>query len=255
VTAPSRISPSAFASASAALVLLLATTLAGCKEKTTEALEHLRPDFSAKRTQLASLAAKMPAPGTVSRSTLPGALSPPITRDAKGGGPINTEIVMAAQLTDPDVKLHSPEQIDLLMGEELLTCLMWTGPKNPMASSTLEGRDGDSLEKGCRAALAYRYVVALRPASYTRPVAVDERNYTPGGLVLEGFLFDLSTSALVGSFRVTATSADRVSYSARKNDNKEERLESFAYSTLWESAIDGVAKALAPLASGPVTTK
>jgi hypothetical protein len=130
-----------------------------------------------------------------------------------------------------------------------------SGPEEPDGLVDARGPRRRLPREGCRAALAYRYVLALRPASYTRPVAVDERNYTPGGLVLEGFLFDLSTSALVGSFRVTATSADRVSYSARKNDNKEERLESFAYSTLAESALDGVAKALAPLASGPVPTK
>jgi hypothetical protein len=254
-TAPSGTGTLLRASVASVLVLVLASSVAGCKEKNTEALEHLRPDFTTKRTQLASLAAKMPAPGAVSRSTLPGSLSPPITHDAKGKGPINTEIVMAAQLTDPDVQLHSPEQVDLLMGDELLMCLMWTGPKNPMASSTLAARNGESLEKGCRAALAYRYLVALRPAGYTRPVAVDERNYTAGALVLEGSLFDLSTSALIGSFRVTATSADKVTYLARKNENKEERLESFAYSSLWDSARDGVAKALAPLASGRVTTQ
>jgi hypothetical protein len=124
-----------------------------------------------------------------------------------------------------------------------------------VASSTLGARNGEAIEKGCRGALAYRYLVALRPATYVRPVAVDERTYTPGSLMLEGFLFDLSTSALVGSFRVAATSADRVEYAAKKKDSKEERLESFAYSSLWVSARDGVSKALASLASGPFTLK
>jgi hypothetical protein len=42
---------------------------------------------------------------------------------------------------------------------------------------------------------------------------------------------------------------------ARKLERKEDRLEAFAYSTLWENARAEIVKALAPLTSGPFTTK
>jgi hypothetical protein len=235
--------------------LVFAVLVSGCKEKNSDAIEHLRGDFASKRAQLASLAKQMPALGSVTRSTLPSTLSPPISHDAKGSGALNTELLMAAQVANPDVVLQSPAQVDLLLGDELITCLQWTGPNNPMASSTLSARNGESLEKECRVALSYRYLVALRPSGYARPVAVDEQHYTAGRLDLEGFLFDLSSSKLLGSFHVSAVSADAVTYAARKLERKEDRLEAFAYSTLWENARAEIVKALAPLTSGPFTTK
>jgi hypothetical protein len=197
--------------------LALAVLLSGCKEKNSDAIEHLRGDFAAKREQLASLAKQLPPLGSVTKSTLPSRLTPPISHDAKGSGAVNSELLMAAQVANPDVVLQSPQQVDLLLGDELITCLQWTGPNNPMASSTLSARHGESIEKDCRAALGYRYLVALRPSAYARPVAVDERHYAQGKLDLEGFLFDLSSSKLLGAFHVSAVSADAVTYAARKS--------------------------------------
>jgi len=56
---------------------------------------------------------------------------------------------------------------------------------------------------------------------------------------IEGFVADLLDQKVVGSFRYTVTSGDKVEYSSKKSDTaaaRQSQLENFAYSSLFVDA-------------------
>ena len=207
----------------------------GCGGETHRQLfKRYESQFAEKRAQFKKIAQMLPAPGSVKEPTTAN-LSPKPVYDARSGT-YNTEIVMYDQLLDPDIQSHDHTRLDLLLSGDLLVCMQWTGPKNPMSDSVLDKSAGDA-EQELKAALALQYLAVLRPATFVAPVAVDESTYKAGTADIEGFIVDMNRNSIVGSFRFNAKSASQVEYSAKKSENKESRLEEFAYSSLYTDAL------------------
>jgi hypothetical protein len=179
----------------------------------------------------------LPAPGSVKENS-PANLSPKPVYDSKNSGASNTEIAMYDQLLDPDTRPDGNRRLNLLLSGNLLTCMQWTGPKNPMSANVLD-KSNPEMEQTLKQALSERYLVVLRPAAFLAPVAIDESTFKPGTADIEGFVVALLDPKVAASFRYTAHSADKVEYSSKKSDNsgtRQSRLEEFAYSSLYEDA-------------------
>ncbi|QDU93047.1 hypothetical protein [Lignipirellula cremea] len=69
--------------------------------------------------------------------------------------------------------------------------------------------------------LQLRYLVVVRLVSQTEPEVAGEE-FTPGGLVAEGLLFDLETGELIGGFPFIATNSDAVPYEIEEASSTEE---------------------------------
>jgi len=206
----------------------------GCGGETPRKLiKRYESQFAEKREQFKKIAQMLPSPGTVKRATAAN-LSPKPVYDAKSDT-YNTAIVMYDQLLDPDVQSQDHNRLDLLLSGDLLICMQWTGPKNPMGDNHLDESAGN-MEQMLKKALTLQYLVVLRPITYVAPVAVDESSYKGGAADIEGFIVDMNSNTVAGSFRFSAHSASKVEYLAKKSESKESRLEEFAYSSLYTDA-------------------
>lgn len=273
-TAPARAVPPSDPTASRwtrlrrAAITALAVALAGCGESNRAAIEALRPAYQARRATLANLAAALPPPGTAATTLSP--LAPPVILREASEDTSNTEVVMAAQLIDPEGAPPQSLSLDLGMSGALARCLAWTGPRNPMSASALGRRDGARLRRECGAALERPYLLVLRVARYVAPVAHDATSFAPGAATIEGFVLDAPSGALRGSFVVSAATDANVQFSYQRGGTREivrrrysrygttetrttetiraqdpaERLRAAAHSSLWTNARQAVAQAL-----------
>ena len=231
-----------------ACALILTLMYTGCAGETNRALfKRYESQFAARRQQFQSIAGMLPAPGSVRESSA-ASLSPKPVFDAKSNSR-NTEIVMYDQLLNPDIKSEGHNRLDLLLSGDLLTAMQWTGPSNPMSSSVLDKSAGD-MEQTLKQALATRYLVVLRPARFVAPVAVDENNFKGGSADVEVFVADLETNKVPGSGIFTAQSTKSVEYMFKKGEDKQRRLEDFAYSSLFTDARQKVGSLLPQITGG-----
>ncbi|MBV9959975.1 MAG: hypothetical protein JO360_16225 [Acidobacteria bacterium] len=210
------------------LVMLIAHT--GCGPKVSDVFKKYEGDFAKKREQFKAIAGALPSQGNRNAVKQCTEISPPIEFNEKTRT-YNTEMVMFENLSDPDAK----PKMDIAPNGELLNAIQWTGPKNPMSSTVLDERAGD-MESRLKAALDYRYLVVNRVADLRDPVAMDEKTYMPGQVRIETFVVDLKDNTPVCSFTIEAQSASTVSYSYKSDQSKQEQLEKFAHSTMWEDA-------------------
>jgi hypothetical protein len=81
-------------------------------------------------------------------------------------------------------------------------------------------------------------------------VAVDAQTYKPGTVDIEGFVVDLTANKLAASCRFTANSSARVEYSYRKGDDQQQRLQDFAYSSMYTDARQKLQPLLAQVTGG-----
>ena len=214
--------------------LALVAMSMGCRGETArQLLKRYEDPFAEKRRQFKNIAQMLPPPGSLKGATAAN-LSPKPVYDANSKS-YNTEIVMYDQLLDPDVESHGNDRLDLQLSGDLMDGILWTGPKNPMSESVLDESAGD-LEQTLKKALGFRYLVVLRPADFVAPVAVDENTYKPGMADIEGFIVDMQSNRVAGSFRFTAQSASKVEYSYKPDQSRESQLEGFAYSSLYTEA-------------------
>jgi hypothetical protein len=223
-----------------ACLLALIVTCIGCGETNREVFKRYEPQFAQKRQQFNQIAKTLPPSGSV-KAAIVADLSPAPVYDAKSKS-YNTEIVMYDQLLDPDIQSEDHSRLDLLLSGDLLTCMKWTGPNNPMSATTLDERAGD-MEHTLKKALALRYLVVLRPANFVPPVAVNESTYKPGTADIEAFVVDMESIKVAGSFRFAAQSASQVEYSYKEGQSRPSQLAEFAYSSLYSDA----RRKLAPL--------
>jgi len=226
---PERVMPKTAGLCAVALVF----TCLGCRETHRQLFKRYEDQFAAKRRQFQKVAQILPPAGSVQGTTAAN-LSPQPVYDAKGES-YNTEIVMYDQLLDPDIQSQDHRRLDLLLSGDLLRAIQWTGPKNPMSASALDQGAGD-MEQDLKKAVAFRYLVVLRPANFVAPVAVDENTYKPGIADVEGFVVDMDSNKVAGSFRFSAQSESRVEYAYKKGQSQEQRLEDFAHSSLYSDA-------------------
>lgn len=211
-------------------LLLILVAQFGCGPKVSDVFKKYEGDFRKKREQFQSIANSLPPKGSVGAGMACSGLNPPILFNEKTKQ-YNTEMVMFENLQDPDAK----PGMDIAPKSELLNAIQWTGPKNPMSSSVLDQSAGD-MEQRLKSALDYKYLIVNRVADMTEPVAVDEKRYSPGRARIETFVIGLSNNTPVCSFTIDAQSASAVSYYTKQNQSKQEQLEKFAHSSLWEDA-------------------
>jgi hypothetical protein len=160
-------------------------------ETIAEAIDRYRPRFAAVRDTWAAIHAKLPPPGSPAADFTRTDLSPRPIADKKNWQRSNTEVLAAEQLLDPDGK----PSYDLITSNYLHTSVLWTGPKNPMSETVLYERSDDFAERLERV-LSYRYLAVYRPSGASDRGAGVEA--TEG---LEVFVFDLTTTELVASFK------------------------------------------------------
>lgn len=225
---------------------IVALTLTACGTTNGDAIEHLRPDYAAERARLAGYVATLPPSETITATSF-AAFSPPLVWGDVARGEAagtNAAFVSLGQLANPDVR-PIDRGPDVTMTSELIECLQWTGPENPMSASALGNRDGEGLEARCRAALAVPYLVVLRPGAFQSPTAISPETYAPGVLSMEVIVLDHATGRPLASARVVGHSADRVQYVYEEGSDPADALSRFAYSTLWSSIRQAIAAAFA----------
>jgi hypothetical protein len=158
---------------------------ASCGETNIQAIERLRPMGSSVRARLAEIAAVLPPPGREHRATPKGHFNPPFVLDFQKQE-YTADVMMEPELRNPE---HDAG-FDLMLSPHLLSCLLWTGPKNPLDQSVWDDR-GD-LGQECEAAFRVRYLVVVRPAV----VDIPER------VLLQVFVVDLHAGELRARFPI-----------------------------------------------------
>jgi len=219
-------------------LIVFAVCLASCGETARKVLQRYTPQLNEKRQEFQKISGLLPAPGSVKENSQ-ATLSPKPVLNAKDTDSNNTEVVMADQLLDPDIKRKDNSNLDVFLSGNLLLGIQWVGPKSSLDAGDLDRRSNPNTENMIKQGLAERYIVVLRPARYVPPVATNETTYKAGVADIEGFVVDLSGPKVVGSFRYTAQSGDTVEYKAKKTDTAAARqmdLENFAYSSLYSDA-------------------
>lgn len=148
-----------------------------------EVIDRYKPQFEVMRGALREIHGKLPPPGSLKTDQYRPNLSPMPVFNERDRSKTNTAIVAPEHLVDPSAKAA----YDLILSTDLMHSLAWTGPKNPMAESSLYDRAGD-FDQTLERALGYRYIVVYRSAS----------------VGLEVLVYDLKTTELVASFRMKA---------------------------------------------------
>jgi hypothetical protein len=106
-----------------------------------------------------------------------------------------------------------------------------------------------------KSALDYRYLVVNRVLDLKNPTAVNEKTYTPGRVTIDVFVINLANNQTVCSFSLQAQSAAETSYSYKSGESKQEKLEDFAHSSMWEDARQKLIAGLKKVAGGDVQIK
>jgi hypothetical protein len=226
------------------LVILIAQL--GCGPKVSDVLSKYEGDFKKKREQFQTIAHALPSTAAEKPCA---SLNPPIQFN-ENTKQYNTEMLMYEQLLDPDAK----PPFDIRLNGDLLTAMKWTGPKNPLSPSALNN-SGSEMEKSLKAALDCRYLVVNRVTDLKNPIAVNEQTYTPGQVALAVSVVDLANNETVCSFTLQAQSAAATSYYYKSGESKQERLEEFAHSSMWEDARQKLIAKLKQTAGGNIEVK
>src|SRR2546423_3487440 len=227
--------------------LVMLTAQLGCGPKVSDVVSKYAGDFQKKREQFQAIAHALP-PKAAEKPCAN--MNPPIEFN-ENSKRYNTEMIMYEQLLDPDAK----PAFDMTPGGDLLTAMQWTGPKNPLSPSVLNNRADEDMEKTMKAALDYRYLIVNRVADLKNPIAVDEKTYTPGRATIDVFVVNLANNEILCSFTLQAQSAQDVSYYYKSGESKQQRLEDFAHSTMWEDARQKLIAKLKQMAGGGIEIK
>jgi hypothetical protein len=166
-------------------VFAISSVAASCGETNIEAIERLRPVGASVRSRLSEIAHALPAPGTERELAPMGGFNPSLVLDFQRQN-YSADVLMEEQLVDPD----RPLEFDLLLSHELLSCLLWTGPKNPLDQSVWNDRT--ELGPECEAAFRTRYLIVVRKVELAIPERVN----------LHVFVVDLQSGALQASFPI-----------------------------------------------------
>ncbi len=166
------------------LALCAALTLgASCGETNIQAIERLRPRGAETRERLRAVHGRLPPARKLARAFGPARpLSPPLVLDFQE--PASTaDALMFEQLAQPERDMSG--ELDLMLSPQLLNCLLWTGPKNPLDQSVWSDRT--ELGPDCERAFSVHWLVVPRTHLYELPEAVE----------LEVFVVDLASGAVV----------------------------------------------------------
>jgi hypothetical protein len=215
--------------------VLMALLLAGCGKTNAAAIEELKPQFSVVRKSLAALTGHLADPST--DAPLKG-----LVFDEAKGALDTVTILMPEQLSDPDAELRRGDaayvkRFDPIAGGELLRCLNWTGPKNPMAESAMSARDGASLKAGCeRAAAQTKYVVVVETVSSVVPTLVTDGQFVGGAADLRVSVLELPTQTVLSRFEVHGQPDQVIKYAVKPNESKAVEAALAVHSSMWVDA-------------------
>jgi len=229
-------------------VIGLTFLLLSCGPSMEDVALEFKPQFDALRTDLQTIAASLPEKVKNQPVTQP-LDPPPDYSDGYEAEIRNTDIMMYAQLLNPDVDMDDREQLDLILSRAFVNHLKWTGAgelykPNDRASS--EWRDG--FEK----TLQIRYLGVARVNLYEPPIAVSADEFVGGYAEIDGFLVDMQSQAILCSFSISAFPNDEVSYSYEAGEEMS-ALERFARSTLWENAREAFVESMTKMCGGSFT--
>lgn len=217
------------------LVTVLALLLVGCGKTNAAAIEELKPRYEPIRKRLAGLsehlndaAVEVPLKGLVfdERSDAVGTVS----------------FLMPDQLKDPDLSTRRDDEayvkrFDPIAGGELLFCLNWTGPKNPMGESAMSSRNGDSLKAQCeRAATETKYVVVVETVSSVVPTLVSDGQFVGGMADLRVTVFDFATQRVASRFEVHGQPDQVVNVRVKPGESKAVEAALSVHSSMWVDA-------------------
>jgi hypothetical protein len=228
------------------LLILFIVVAWGCGESSQDVINRNKDRFAAKRKEFQEIAALLRGQKADGAGVEPAAIEPKPIYDAKDKK-FNTEIVMFEQLEDPDGK----PAFDLRLSGNLLLCIQWTGPKNPMSESALRERAGQ-MTPWFDEAIGYRYLVVHRTAEYRPAQAQDAKNFRGGAVRLEGFVVDMNSKSVLATYTVSARSDSSVEYFHKHGEDPVSQLEAFAHSTLWTNARAEVGNALRVATGGTI---
>jgi hypothetical protein len=179
-------------------IALIAQT--GCAPTVSDVLKNYESEFNGKRDQFKSIAHSLSSKGSVKSNTSCKEVAPAMVFNEKNKQ-YNTEIIMFEQLLDPD----AVPEMDLLLSNDLLLAIQWTGSKSPLSPSVLDD-SGTDMETSLKAALEYRYLVINRVVKLIEPEVLDEKNYFQGQVIIETFVADMANNKTLCSFATSANS-------------------------------------------------
>lgn len=214
---------------------VLTLLLAACGKTNAAAIEELKPRYEPIRKSLASLsgrlsdaAVEVPLEGVVFDEG----------NDAVG----TVTFLMPEQLKDPDLYVRRDDEayvkhFDPIAGGDLLFCLQWTGPRNPMAESALSARNGDSLKTKCeRAAAETKYVVVVETVSSVVPTLVSDGQFVGGSADLRVTVFDFATQRVASRFEVHGQPDQVVNVRVKPGESKAVEAALSVHSSMWVDA-------------------
>jgi hypothetical protein len=218
----------------AILLVGLGMLLAGCGPSGDEVVNSHRPAYVALKAKLRRLADKFPA-GPLTGDQPPAKPLDPQLVLSTDKTPGNAEAVMVEHLTSDDAR---PE-FDLSLGSDLTAALAWTAEGRSTSTADPAFMEG-TLKRGVN----LKYLVVHRIADLKLPKAVTDREYRPGNVTVEGFVFDLASEELLASYVVSATTDDKVEAMVRPDEKDAEALARFARSSLWTNCRRAIAEKL-----------
>lgn len=214
---------------------VLALLLAACGKTNAAAIEELKPRYELIRKRLASLAGQLTAPAV--EVPLKG-----IVFDERNDAVGTVTFLMPDQLNDPDFTVRSNDaayvkRFDPIAGGDLLYCLNWTGPKNPMGESAMSSRNGDSLKAKCeRAAAETKYVVVVETVSSVVPTLVSDGQFVGGSADLRVTVFDFTTQRVASRFEVHGQPDQVVNVRVKPGESKAVEAALSVHSSMWVDA-------------------
>ena len=214
---------------------VLMLLLAACGKTNAAAIEELKPRYEPIRKSLASLfghlgdaAVEVPLKGIVFDER----------NDAVG----TVTFLMPEQLKDPDLSARRDDEayvkrFDPIAGGDLLYCLNWTGPKNPMGEGAMSSRNGDSLKTQCdRAAAQTKYVVVVETVSSVVPTLVSDGQFVGGSADLRVTVFDFATQRVASRFEVHGQPDQVVNVRVKPGESKAVEAALSVHSSMWVDA-------------------
>lgn len=223
------------------LLWCLVLLAAGCGPSPGDVVDSHRPAYAALKEKLRRLAAKLPAERLVEDQP-PEKPFAPLLVLATEKVPGNAEAVMLDSLTsddaDPDFDLH--------LSPRLTTALFWTGDGQRDHARGDVKFMSNTLQSG----LDLKYLVVHRVAELTLPEGVNDREYRPGHVVVEGFVFDLASEELLARYLIEVETDDKVQAEVLPDEKDSEALTRFARSTLYVNCRKAIREKLEGVVGG-----
>jgi len=179
---------------------LIALVAIGCgKDSPAKIADTYRSQMQAVNQKLVALATSLdkaaPAP-------LPPKLDPPLVfRSSTDAGTGNTVVLEWESLKDP-----ASQEIGKIPPSDLLMGLYWL--KTPISG------DGDPklMTKVFESGIATRYAIVIRNLDSVEPKLLDEKTFRPGFATARIYVQDLTTSKLIGTIEIKATTPETVEF-------------------------------------------